>query len=53
MPGGLKPGLGEFAGVARRPEPPVKVGRMSARIKSEPFILNIGPQHPSPTASSA
>jgi NADH-quinone oxidoreductase subunit C len=25
MPGGLQPGLGEFAGVARRPEPPVKV----------------------------
>ncbi len=24
MPGGLQPGLGEFAGVARRPEPPVK-----------------------------
>jgi len=25
MPGGLQPGLGEFAGVARRQEPPVKV----------------------------
>ncbi len=25
MPGGLQPGLGEFAGVSRRPEPPVKV----------------------------
>lgn len=25
MPGGLQPGLGEFAGVAARPEPPVKV----------------------------
>jgi NADH-quinone oxidoreductase subunit C len=25
MPGGLQPGLNEFAGVARRPEPPVKV----------------------------
>lgn len=25
MPGGLQPGLGEFAGVARRPEPPLKV----------------------------
>ena len=25
MPGGLQPGLGEFAGVARRQEPPVRV----------------------------
>lgn len=25
MPGGLQPGLNEFAGVSRRPEPPVKV----------------------------
>ncbi|MCC6419905.1 MAG: NADH-quinone oxidoreductase subunit C [Gemmataceae bacterium] len=25
MPGGLQPGLGEFAGVAPRPEPPVQV----------------------------
>jgi len=25
MPGGLQPGLGEFAGVSRRQEPPVKV----------------------------
>lgn len=25
MPGGLQPGLGEFAGVSRRPEPPLKV----------------------------
>jgi len=25
MPGGLQPGLAEFAGVSRRPEPPVKV----------------------------
>ncbi|MBA4181833.1 MAG: NADH-quinone oxidoreductase subunit C [Anaerolinea sp.] len=25
MPGGLQPGLNEFAGVARRPEPPVSV----------------------------
>ncbi len=25
MPGGLQPGLGEFAGVSRRPEPPVRV----------------------------
>ena len=25
MPGGLQPGLGEFAGVSRRPEPPTKV----------------------------
>ena len=25
MPGGLQPGLGEFAGVARRQEPPLKV----------------------------
>lgn len=25
MPGGLQPGLGEFAGVAPRPEPPVRV----------------------------
>jgi NADH:ubiquinone oxidoreductase subunit C len=25
MPGGLQPGLGEFAGVARRQAPPVKV----------------------------
>ena len=25
MPGGLQPGLGEFAGVSPRPEPPVKV----------------------------
>jgi NADH:ubiquinone oxidoreductase subunit C len=25
MPGGLQPGLNEFAGVSKRPEPPVKV----------------------------